>query len=226
MAKNGFKIIDAELHVMEPVDLWERYIDPEFKDRAPRRLSERRWDIRTVVEGDVMASMTDYNWPARSNEEEDTLAERYAEEIAANFDPASQVRAMDREGLDLAVLYPTSGMYITARNGMDPQFAEAACRAYNNWLYDYIQEGDPSRMFGAAALSPHDVETAVVEARRCVNELGFKAVFLRPNMYNNRSWHDPHYDPLWAEVQGIGRTGGISRDHRLPYARGWSRPVS
>ena len=76
MAKNGFKIIDAELHVMEPVDLWENYIDSEFKDRAPRRLSERRWDIRTLVEGDVMASMTDYNWPARSNEEEDTLAER------------------------------------------------------------------------------------------------------------------------------------------------------
>jgi hypothetical protein len=37
MAKNGFKLIDAEMHVMEPVDLWERYIDPEFATRAPRR---------------------------------------------------------------------------------------------------------------------------------------------------------------------------------------------
>ncbi len=27
MAKNGFQMIDAEMHVMEPVDLWERYID-------------------------------------------------------------------------------------------------------------------------------------------------------------------------------------------------------
>jgi hypothetical protein len=44
MAKNGFKLIDAEMHVMEPVDLWQRYIDPEFRDRAPRRLDERRWD--------------------------------------------------------------------------------------------------------------------------------------------------------------------------------------
>ena len=220
MAKNGFKIIDAELHVMEPVDLWEKYIDPEFKDRAPRRLNERRWDIRTIVEGDVMASMTDYNWPARSTEEEDSLAERYAEEIAANFDPASQVNAMDREGLDLAVLYPTSGMYITARNGMDPRFAEAACRAYNNWLYDYIQAGDPSRMFGAAALSPHDVETAVLEARRCVKDLGFKAVFLRPNMYNNRSWHDPHYDSLWATVQDLDVPVGFheTTGSRMPAA--------
>ena len=40
MAKNGFQLIDAEMHVMEPVDLWERYIDPEFTARAPRRLDE------------------------------------------------------------------------------------------------------------------------------------------------------------------------------------------
>jgi predicted TIM-barrel fold metal-dependent hydrolase len=203
MAKNGFKIIDAELHVMEPADLWEKYIDPEFKDRAPRRLTERDWDIRTVVEGDVMASMADYNWPARSNEEATALATRYAAEIAVNFSPESQVQAMDNEGLDLAVLYPTAGMFITARNGMDPRFAEAACRAYNNWLYDYIEAGDPTRMFGAAAVSPHDVETAVTEAERCVKDLGFKAIFLRPNMYNNRSWHDPYYDPLWATIQDL-----------------------
>lgn len=203
MAKDGFTMIDAELHVMEPVDLWERYIDPEFKDRAPRRLSERRWDIRTVVEGEVMASMTEYNYPAINPAEENALAERYADEIAANFDPASQIKAMDNEGLDLAVLYPTSGMYITAKNGMDPRFAEAACRAYNNWLYDYIQEADPHRVFGAAAISPHDVESGVVEARRAVEKLGFKSIFLRPNMYNGRSWHDPYYDPLWATAQDL-----------------------
>ena len=55
MARNGFKMIDAEMHVIEPVDLWERYIDPEFKARAPRRLSERRWDIRAVSVSDMNA---------------------------------------------------------------------------------------------------------------------------------------------------------------------------
>ena len=64
MAKNGFNVIDAELHVMEPVDLWDRYIDAEFKSRAPRRMSEKRWDIRTVVEGEFMASMNDHNFPS------------------------------------------------------------------------------------------------------------------------------------------------------------------
>ena len=76
MAKNGFKLIDAEMHVMEPVDLWQRYIDPEFKARAPRRLDERRWDIRTIVEGEVMASMPGGDWPALTDAEENALAER------------------------------------------------------------------------------------------------------------------------------------------------------
>ena len=40
MAKRGFRLIDAEMHVMEPTDLWQRYIDPEFRSRAPRRLDE------------------------------------------------------------------------------------------------------------------------------------------------------------------------------------------
>ena len=89
MAKNGFKLIDAEMHVTEPVDLWERYIDPEFAKRAPRRLDERRWDIRTLVEGEIMAAMPGGDWPALTDAEEKALAERYAEEIARNFDPES-----------------------------------------------------------------------------------------------------------------------------------------
>ena len=35
MAKNGFKAMDSDMHVMEPCDLWQRYIDPSFADRAP-----------------------------------------------------------------------------------------------------------------------------------------------------------------------------------------------
>ena len=70
MAKNGYKMIDAELHVMEPVDLWENYIADEFKDRAPKRMSEGQWDIRTLVEGEMMACMPEsgsYSEPARNS---------------------------------------------------------------------------------------------------------------------------------------------------------------
>ena len=172
MARNGFRLIDAEMHVMEPTDLWQRYIDPEFKARAPRRLSDRKWDIRTLVEGEVMAQIPGGDWPAETGAEEKAMAERYAEEIARDFDPESQIKAMDKEGLDLAILFPTAGMYATAFTHMDARFAAAVCRAYNDWLHDYIQAADPKRLFGAACVSPQDVAGAVAETRRAVLELG------------------------------------------------------
>src|SRR5437773_801802 len=99
--------------------------------------------------------------------------------------------------------YPPSAREATAVDTMAPRSAAAACRAYNDWLHDYIQAADPRRLFGAAAVSPHDVASAVTEARRAVSELGMKAIFLRPNIYNGRPWHDAYYDPLWATCQEL-----------------------
>ena len=35
MAKAGFKVFDSDMHVMEPADLWQRFIEPEFQPFAP-----------------------------------------------------------------------------------------------------------------------------------------------------------------------------------------------
>ena len=49
MAKQGFKILDSDMHVMEPADLWERYIDQKFKLRAPRGITSANVrDLRMV----------------------------------------------------------------------------------------------------------------------------------------------------------------------------------
>ena len=36
MAKQGFKVIDSDIHVVEPKDLWLRYLEPEFVRDGPR----------------------------------------------------------------------------------------------------------------------------------------------------------------------------------------------
>jgi predicted TIM-barrel fold metal-dependent hydrolase len=114
---------------------------------------------------------------------------------------------MDAEGLDLAVLYPSRGLFVLGvdssehigADGLEPALASAIARAYNNWMRDFCDES-PERMFGAAMVAPHDPEGAVIEARRCVEELGFKAVFLAPATVNRRPWHHPAYEQLWAEI--------------------------
>ena len=34
--KNGFKVMDSDLHTMEPDGLWERYLEEPFKKFAPQ----------------------------------------------------------------------------------------------------------------------------------------------------------------------------------------------
>ena len=105
MSKNGFKIIDAEMHIMEPTDLWDNYIDPAYKENAPRRIAEREWDVRTIIDGDILTTMKNRKEaPGSTKVEEETMANRYRESINRNFDPQSQKIAMETEGLDLAVL--------------------------------------------------------------------------------------------------------------------------
>ena len=31
-----YNVIDADGHILEPLDLWDKYMDLKFRDRAPR----------------------------------------------------------------------------------------------------------------------------------------------------------------------------------------------
>jgi len=46
----AYNVVDADGHILEPLDLWEKYMDPKFRDRAPvaalarrRTMPSRRW---------------------------------------------------------------------------------------------------------------------------------------------------------------------------------------
>lgn len=213
MALRDHPIVDSDLHVMEPADLWTDYIAPEYRHAAPVGLSELTRDMRVRVKNSVLLRMgkvrpqyVDGRKTGWRDEHEDVY--RDAEEHG--WDAASQLRAMDTEGLDLAVMFPSRGLFVlgldsaehVGADGLEPAFASAIARAYNDWLADFI-EADRQRMFGAAMIAPHDIDGAILEARRCVEELGFKAVFLAPGCVNRRPWHHPAYDPLWEEIQRL-----------------------
>ena len=48
MPKNGFKVLDSDMHILEPPDLWQRFIDSKFKDYAPRGTTDHVRDLRLV----------------------------------------------------------------------------------------------------------------------------------------------------------------------------------
>ena len=54
MTARGLRIADSDMHVLEPPDLWQRYIDPAWKHVAPVGLAEMRRDMRVKVKSRVM----------------------------------------------------------------------------------------------------------------------------------------------------------------------------
>ena len=209
MAKNGYKIIDSDMHIMEPPDLWQRYMDKQFLAHAPKGiLSENVRDLRMQHPDGTLWGSTSQRVRAANpggpniagghNYERNQLL--YVDHAARGWASDVQLEAMDVEGLDIAVLFPTRGLHTLAEPNMEPRFAAALARAYNDWMYDFCAP-NPDRLLGAAMVSPFDMDDAVAEVKRAATELGFKAVFMRSNQMSDKPWHDTFFDPLWSALE-------------------------
>ncbi|MGB7948495.1 MAG: amidohydrolase family protein, partial [Candidatus Binatia bacterium] len=203
MARDGLKILDSDMHLMEPVDLWERYIDAPFKSAAPRGLTSKNVrDLRMAHPDGRLWGLPQTHGKRNSNQGHNFRKNQgvYGPLADRGWTAEVQLEAMDVEGIDVAVLYPTRGLQVLAEPNMEPKFAAALARAYNDWLYDFC-ERDPKRLFGAGMISPFDIDAALAEVKRCVKELGFRAIFMRSNITNGRNWHDDYYEPLWSLLE-------------------------
>lgn len=205
MAWNGMRVFDSDMHVLEPADLWTRYIDAEWRHVAPIGLTEMKRDMRVRVKNHVMLRLGAQR-PMKAgaapawNAAQDAA---FADAEARGWDATSQRDAMDREGLDLAVLFPSRGLFVlgldthavAGYDGLEGELAAAIARAYNDWLRDFCAT-HPERLLAAGMIAPHDVPLAVQEVERCARH-GFKAIYLIPGCVNRRPWYHPAYDPLW-----------------------------
>jgi predicted TIM-barrel fold metal-dependent hydrolase len=198
MARGGFKVFDSDMHIMEPPDLWQRYIAPEFRAQAPRGItSDSVRDLRIEWPDAPVRAAT----PHRGKNFARNQA-TYADHARRGWSPQVQLEAMDVEGIDVAALYPSRALMALTRPSTEPRLAAAIARAYNDWLAEFC-EADRARLLGVGMISVFDIGSAVEEAHRIV-ELGFRAVFARANTVNGKPWHDPYYEPLWDALEKLG----------------------
>jgi len=222
MSQNGYKVMDSDMHVMEPPDLWQCYIDPKFRDRAPVGTQNYLVDLHLMHDGEVISR---FKRPMEGNDkvvaqcEKFGRLETYLDFQERGWDSHTQLEAMDAEGIDVAVLFPTRGLFAHAKEYDDDALAAAISRAYNDWMADFCA-ADPERMVGSAMVPAQNVEAAVAETRRAKEELGFRSIFLRPNPVRGRNWNNPVYDPLWAECQRLDLAVGFHEGTpcQLPFA--------
>ncbi len=223
-------VVDADGHLLEPADLWLKYIDPQYRDRAIRiDHDEKGWEVllfdnqvAEVVRGTLVAlggvgmNPDEFFIPGNKT---------YMDGCPpGSYDPKARLQVMDEEGIDIALLYPTISIFwegwVT-----DPKLATAYTRAYNRWLVDFCSY-DKKRLFPIAHISLIDPEGAVEEIVRAKKE-GCVGVYLSPDMVA-RGWKhfdDPSFVRFWETVQDLEMPVGfhvVVRDQ--PSFREWVRP--
>src|SRR2546423_8890165 len=200
----AYNVVDADGHVLEPLNLWDCYMDPKYRDRAPRLIKDKDGKERLVIEEQILGSaQAGLGGAGGVGARQGVVASNtmeYKEGRKGVFAPHARMPDMDAAGIAAVSLYPTLGLSPGAIP--DPDLAAATCRAYNRWLADYCKPY-PDRLFGIAMLPLQSVDLAIAEMRFARKELGFRGGFIRPNPYNNKMIHHPDYEPFWSAAEDL-----------------------
>ena len=199
-----YNVVDAEGHILKPVALWPEYMDPAFRDRAPKLFIDKDGARRLRVGDKVFGDRGTVDRSDDGGLLDDLL--NLDEKPLGDADPDSRISAMAKVGIDAEFLYPRFGFSFGSM--FDPQLAAAMCRAHNRWLADYCR-AYPNKLFGVAMLPLTSVEEAIREMRFARKELGMLAGFIRPAQLNSKMLHDPDYERFWSEAEALDFSIGI-----------------
>ena len=220
-------IIDADGHILEPPDLWERYIDPRLRDRA---LRVREHDGREVIEMDGKRSrffdfriLNTLGAMGKSPAEvEAMLGDGHYPDRApfGSADPKERVELLDREGLAKAILYPSIGLVWECELD-DPELHMAYARAYNRWICEFCGDSG-GRLIAIAHISLVEPLEAAAELERSVRA-GAKGAFLSPYTRTRIPHAHPDHDVFWAKAQELDVPVAIHPMSEHPKIRTYQR---
>lgn len=171
---DGRRIFDADGHVIEPPHVFKSWTGARVPIDLP--------DTTPVIPcGDF---------------------ELLKDQFDNGFDAPSYVRAMDAQGIDAAVLYPSIGLFVPFLPNLSTSESVDACRSYNEWIASYCAEA-PRRLFGAGILPLADPAAAEKEVTRCADS-GLVAMMARPNFLYGRNLGEDIYDGIYAALADSG----------------------
>ncbi len=178
---DGLLVIDADAHKIENPLVMLDYLEPQYRDRMGLIIDSL---------GDQRIKIMDFNPKTGQND----LAQLFPQPsglgkggfrtlhpettLGAMFNPV-RIEHMDREGVDIHVIYGTLNLIFSSL--LDTDLAIAFCKAYNTYMAEDCR-GYGDRLKPIGVLPLQDVNEAVKEMRRCVEELGMVGVAVPPNV--------------------------------------------
>ena len=158
-------VIDADAHANEPDDLFDRYLERDFKEDGPEVVSIGKVQY-WMVEGKLFPAS---GWKLGSWHAE-WISVQKKENLIWRSTPRDSTtlkvgwKDLDKEGIDIQVAYPNiMAMASHLDNG---DLAAAMCRAYNNYTAGEKSKAFDGRVRGIAAVPLQKPEEAAKEFKK------------------------------------------------------------
>lgn len=219
------RIFDTDHHVTPPPDMWTSRMPKKYQDIAPRVVDLPDGGQAWSFDGGAIMHLFGLENVGGREPTELSWKTHYDELPKSYYEPQARLEAMDRDGIDVALLFPSVAGQAAAIYDDDILFAHI--QAYNDGIWDWAQEGDPKRMLPAAHLPNRGVELAMQELDRVVKK-GF-VHFQYSGSPSGSPLPVAGDDPFWAMVQETGIVvsmhGGSSAGRPKPKAPAKATPA-
>jgi uncharacterized protein len=236
MPRGGYRIFDADTHIIEPAEPIERYLSSADRrrldalgplvQRAPAKAGMSRYRIGRVppLERRLGSRERVAAPSATSRGEKDGgtpwdvrwKGPPFPDE-RVSVDPHARVKDMDLEGIDVNMVLP-SGSVPGFCDVDDVALEQAMYQAYHRFVGDYCTPY-PDRLTSLILVSARDAGASVAEIERCSREAWPVGIF--PICPPALPLDDPDWEPIWAAAQAHDLTVVIhSFTMTVPYPPG------
>ena len=162
-----YPLFDADNHYFEPVDMFARYIDPQYAERT-FRTEERDGETVVLFDGRPFGFVGGSGskrrirpGALRAQIRGDLPAEEPDIDDSYASDPKARIAMMDKQGIEATLMFPSTGVTIENLLRDDPELLLAHVRAFNRWLADCWGFDFEHRIFSPAIISLVDPDEAV-----------------------------------------------------------------
>jgi predicted TIM-barrel fold metal-dependent hydrolase len=196
----SMRLVSSDSHVQEPPELWIERLPADLRERGPKVIAEESGDF-WWVDGLRACSFVGGTQVGKRFEAplELKVTGRFEDVRPATYIAAGYVEDNTLDNVEGCVLYPTAGLLFFGV--ADSQVFSAICRAYNDWMVDFVSY-DPARLKGVAMINLDDVDEGIAELRRS-RENGLAGALLATYPNPDRSYDRLEYEPLWAAAQDM-----------------------
>jgi predicted TIM-barrel fold metal-dependent hydrolase len=230
---NRRRLVDADAHIDPPYEFWADYLPAHLREFAPRIEEEEDCDY-VVFEGKRRPVLMINNQAGR-DAKDFKMKGKISDQRNARS-PATRLADMDLDGIDTAVMFGGGPL-----GTMNSELYIASFEAYNRWLADFCSAA-PKRLVGVAYLPMRDIDETLAMLRSAA-KLGYRSVnipafpqsadgvstsakvaninmaagaALSGDPSGTKSYGQPQFDRLWAEIQDLDMTVTIHLGGRTP----------